>query len=493
MRNYRCSCDEFFPCSLRRSLPKTAQDYVDELADELGVSRNLVAFSLLGITAAAQVGETCEVASEFTVGQSLYFVGGAPPSSGKTPILERLKGPYEAAIQKHLLLTPEETTRLTTRANILRESIKRVTRQASKVKTREERMELEEKLSELTKELEQCKVPVSLLMGKSTIQAIPKELFVRGESAAQLSAEGGLFTALETVSPSQLTPLLSAWSNELIEDITKKERIVVKKPSLVTVSLWQPGPLLKVFQRQEYRDNGLIARCLPFVEADSFKERYLRRPMSEKSKRWYLSLQDSLLQRRASCLKLANALPQYHLASQARDVWKRFKDHTRMLQERDAPFEHYRDIAGKLDMQAIRLAMVLHVLEYGVSGNDSKKSIEIAEDTMLYACNLALFFGYESVRIINDAHEEKLWQAALPLTTFIASVQDDTPRLSSFTVEELCEPTGFSQSKCKRILHWFCEKGWMDRRSMKSRRSENGLSTKPQVLWEPRCHFSDLL
>jgi DNA-binding IclR family transcriptional regulator len=493
MRNYRCSCDEFFPCSLRRSLPETAQDYVDELADELGVSRNLVAFSLLGITAAAQVGETCEVASEFTVGQSLYFVGGAPPSSGKTPILERLKGPYEAAIQKHLLLTPEETTRLTTRANILRESIKRVTRQASKVKTREERMELEEKLSELTKELEQCKVPVSLLMGKSTIQAIPKELFVRGESAAQLSAEGGLFTALETVSPSQLTPLLSAWSNELIEDITKKERIVVKKPSLVTVSLWQPGPLLKVFQRQEYRDNGLIARCLPFVEADSFKERYLRRPRSEKSKRWYLSLQDSLLQRRASCLKLANALPQYHLASQARDVWQRFKEHTHMLQERDAPFEHYRDIAGKLDMQAIRLAMVLHVLEYGVSGNDSKKSIEIAEGTMLYACNLALFFGYESVRIINDAHEEKLWQAALPLTTFIASVQDDTPRLSSFTVEELCEPTGFSQSKCKRILHWFCEKGWMDRRSMKSRRSENGLSTKPQVLWEPRCHFSDLL
>jgi hypothetical protein len=164
-----------------------------------------------------------------------------------------------------------------------------------------------------------------------------------------------------------------------------------------------------------------------------------------------------------------------------------------MLQERDAPFEHYRDIAGKLDMQAIRLAMVLHVLEYGVSGNDSKKSIEIAEDTMRCACSLALFFGNQSVRIIGDAHEEKLWQAALPLTTFIASVQDDTPRLSSFTVEELCEPTGFSQSKCKRILHWFCEKGWMDRRSMKSRRSENGLSTKPQVLWEPRCHFSDLL
>lgn len=485
MNNFNCLYGDYSPVSPCRSLGQKAECYVRELARELGVSEDLVACGLISVFAGAQVGVSCLVAKNYEVGLSLYLVAGAPPSAGKTPIIERLMGPFYELIRTHVLLSPDEESHRKARIDVLNEGIKKAKKDAARALAQSEREEYVERISTLEKEMRSIELPLSPVMGQMSIASFVKELAARGGNGVWVDAEGGMLSMLQTVAAPQLTSLLRTWSNESIEDITKKAAFRVEKPSLVSLSMWQIKPLYGVFRNKAYRDNGFIARLLPFVQRGQRPRVNSGVAVSPKSERWYTNRLGTLLQRVASCKKYTGNTPLYRLSPEASSILRWFKDELARSQDPEGFFDKFQDIAGKLDVQAIRLAMVLHSMDGEALGD-----MEIGGETMRRACNLALYFGRESKDIIADADWENTRQGALPLMELVAELQRRSPySRPDFTVEELCEQSGLSKSKCLQYLHWFCSNRWMVGERMFSDHSGKG---KAVIIWKPTKEFSSL-
>ena len=482
MLSMPCTSTAFMTVSPYEALCNNAQAYANELALELGSSKEMVACTLLTMFAAGQIGSECIVSSNYRIGMSLFMAVGAEPSSGKTPIIKRMRCVLEELISKHITLAPDVVAERRARKDLLYSKIKGIKSARKKSSSTPIRVEDVHELAELQKELEGITVPLPPLMGKMSLQSFVKELSLRNGLGILIDDEGAALSSIHRVAPEDTTPLLDVWSNTSVEDITKHEQFHVSNPSVVMLGMWQSGPLMKFFRNQAFRENGLTARFLPYINPSDEPKPCLGQ-LSGVAERWYSKQLEGTVVRLKECLRLTGASPQFRLSPEAQSVLSRFREHLRLLQGQNMGFASYRGVAGKLDVQAVRLAMALYSMEAAASFCN----MEIGPEIMGRACCLALFFGVQFVNIVNAAEDEEMRNIARPLIKTIMGLQLINQPSSGYTVSDLCRPNGLSKKKCESILFWMRAKGWVFIRPM-LRLLPSG-ETVPVETWVPTFNF----
>jgi hypothetical protein len=467
------------------ALCNNAQAYANELALELGSSKEMVACTLLTMFAAGQISSECVVSINYHIKMSFFMAVGAEPSSGKTPIIKRMRRVLEELISKHIALDPDVVAERKARKDLLESKIKGIKSARKKNSNAAIRLEDIHELAELQKELEGIDVPLPPLMGKVSLQSFVKELSLRNGLGILIDDEGAILSSLHRVTPEDTTPILDVWSNTSVEDITKHEQFRVSNPSVVMLGMWQSGPLLKFFRNQTYRDNGLTARFLPYIEPTR-EPRIAYGELSAETEAWYTKQLEGTVVRLKECLQLTGASPQFRLSPEAHSVLRRFKEYLSLLQGQNMQFACYRGVAGKLDVQAVRLAMALYSMEAASFCN-----MEIGSEIMWRACCLALFFGVQSVNIVNAAENEEMRKKAHPLIKTIMGLQLINLPGWGYTISELCRPHGLSKKKCESLLFWMMSQRWIFPQAA-HRQLPTG-EIKPLEIWVPAVNFAELL
>ncbi|SIO30883.1 DUF3987 domain-containing protein [Halodesulfovibrio marinisediminis] len=445
----------FSPCSPATSLPKIPSDYVYGLASELGVSADLVAVPVLAATATLLMGGTCEVSPSFVVGSSLYFAAGAPPSSGKTPCLERVMALATQSLKKNYLLSPEEVQERISIREVESARLKALERAAAKEEDVNARALLAREHSELQGRINRIVIPQSPLMAQFTPYSIVKELVARDGIGSNINAEGGVLAELYSVSPEKIRPLLSAWSSEEISDVTKKHAFFHPNPTFIMGILWQDQPLIKLLRVPKYRENGLVARILPLIITDAKFSRYGF--VSSDSERELGSLFSRILCASVAAKSSGESL-KFTLSDAAADCFSLFRVCVDKLIEPGNLFEGFKDVAGKLDLQAIKLAMVLHALRSPLASGSL-----IERDTMHGACNLALYFAEQMIKVLGTAEENAVVEECKPLIKLLIQWGMTNPLGTVFNVGQLKRPIGFSKAKCDRLLFWLAQRKAVNR------------------------------
>ncbi len=450
-----CYSSMFSSCSPATSLPKVTSDYVYGLANELGVSADLVAVPLFAVTATLLMGATCEVSPSHVVGSSVYFVAGAPPSSGKTPCVERLMALITPLLNEQYLIPPEEVQRRTSLREVESARLKALERLAAKEEDDSVRMSLALEHSKLQNRINQIVIPLSPILAQTTPHSMVKEVVARGGIGANINAEGGVVAEFKSVAPENIRPFLSAWSSEEISDVTKKHAYFHPNPTFIMGVLWQDQPLIKLLRTSKYRENGLVARILPLIVSDA---KFPRAGfVSLESERQLVALFSRILCASVAAKSSGEKL-NFILSDDAAACFSRFRSCVDMLIEPGNLLYSFNDVAGKLDSQAIKLAMVLHALRSSpVSGN------VIERETIHDACNLALFFAEQMTRVLGTAEENAMIEESKPLIKLLIQWGMTNPLGAVYNVDQLKRPIGFSKAKCDRLLFWLAQRKAVNR------------------------------
>lgn len=440
------SNNRFHSIQPTQAFSDVAADYVYGVANEIGVDANVVAITTLAAVNSLLLDAECSISSSFTVGNSLFVLVGAPPSSGKTPCTERAKRLVNSLFDKHLLLSEEEELRRRSAIKVEEARQKTLLKKAAKEHDEIRREKLTREHVASVQALEALQIPVSPLMGQMSLYSCVKELERRCGVGANIDAEGGLFAEANSVAKELLKPLLKAWSSEELSETTKKASCCVKKPVLTVAALWQDKPVLQYLRNPKYYDVGLVARILPYI---SPKIKFSRLGRMDKSVELrFEELAERILIAAMSAREKGEGLC-FFLSVQAADCFSKFQLLADSLITQGQLLHEYPEIAGKIDVQAVKLAMILHALELTVeSGN------EISEGTMYKACQLALFFAEQHARILGSTSDRRMVDEGRKLIETLISWASGPNWGRGFRVDDLKRPTGFSKGKCEKILFW---------------------------------------
>ncbi|WP_027362077.1 DUF3987 domain-containing protein [Halodesulfovibrio aestuarii] len=438
------SSDNFAPRQPGHALPQDVASFAYGLATEIGVDANMVALAVIGVSNTLLLGATCDVTTSFRVGSSLYLGIGAPPSAGKTPCVERVRGHCLDIMKKHLLLSEDELQRRVSKRRVLGERSKFVLKKAAKESDAFQHDLLVDEHASLERRIAQIKIPQLPFMGQVSPYALIKELGVRGGVGANIDAEGGLFSTFNSVAIEQLQPILKAWSSEGLTNITKSESYLVEYPTLTLVAFWQDKPLKKFLQDPKYYDVGLVARILPYIaQQATFTRSGEVSPEVEKN---FVYVLERIIVCSLNALKQTDGLT-FLLSNDAKDCLKRFRAHADFLMSPGQCLCEYPEIAKKMDVQAVKLAMALHALEaFPYQGN------EITGDMLQKACELVVFFVDQQRSILGSAQESLLIKDGLPLIDLLIKWGQVNQPGAEFTIDQLRRPIGFSKTKCDKIL-----------------------------------------
>lgn len=430
-------------------LPELARNYVVGVANEIGVDVNIVAITSLAAANTLLLDAECHITSNFHVRNSAFFLLGAPPSSGKSPCVDRFMRVLQELFEKHLLLSEEEASRRQSTVAVEMARQKALLKKAAKESDVSRRTQLTDEHALLEQSIKALKVPVSPLMGQMSLYSVVKELEKRDGIGTNIDPEGGLFAEANSVAKELLKPLLKAWSSEELSETTKNANFRVKQPVLTIAALWQDKLALSFLRNSKYYEVGLTARILPYISPQMQIAR--TGPIDQNIERCFAQLAERILVSAKSAREKGEALC-FSLSTQAADWFSKFQQLADSLAMQGELLHEYPEIAGKLDVQAVKLAMILHALELTVeSGN------KISEDTMYKACQLALFFAEQHAQILGSANDRKMVAEGQKLIEILTTWHYNNPD-QGFEVGVLKRPTGFSKAKCERILFWLQQK-----------------------------------
>lgn len=460
MNNPEFYCPEFIQVSPFHALEGESKIYSQYAAQELGSSPDTIGCLLISTFAAALNGARCLVSKNYFVPSSLYMAVAAPPSFGKTPARNRVTHNLIDLVKQNVLLSPDEERIRKAKFNIVEKSIKKIVNKSCDDLDKQSVDIHAIKLANLIKEQEDLKEIKSPMMGDMSIASFVKELYIRNGKGVCIDDEGAFLSKLETVSSDSLKPLLSAWSCMPIEDITKKNQFRVEEPYVVMCALWQVEPMQRVYSNPQYQGNGLLARILLHSEADW-------RPVNgygcvpDASEQWYSDHLGKVFKNIGKFKSKADDPHLFRLSDEAYQVLTRFKAHVNLMQGVGMMFHNYQDIAGKLDQQAVRLSMPLHVMS-----SSSFENRIIDEFTMLRGCRLALYFAFSAINFLGYGYRKKFINEAKPAIASIVQNQFQFGLSAFINVEDIRRLNGYSKSKFEKLLFWMANQNWLCRQTL---------------------------
>lgn len=397
---------EGLPAFPAGALPFALQKYALAVARELQTAVDMPAVVGLAVAALCVQGKFLICPKPGWVEPlNLYTLTIAKPSERKSPVMRKLLKPVYAFLKAENERCAPEIAAYQAERNVLAKRLNALTESAAKPTgkaTMDEVLSAREALDALTEVK-----PLRLLADDATPEALTSLMAESGERMAVISAEGGTFDTIagRYSDKPNMDIYLKGYSGDPIHiDRKGRKSEFIEHPTLTIALMAQPAVLGEIMRDDRMKGRGLLARFLYSIPASPVGSRsYDVEPVSEFIYQEYERALMDLLQIDetvpAQMLKLsadAAALAEaffYEIEPQLVDG-----------------MEDIEDWAGKLHGQTMRLAGVLHCLQFGhasadglISGATMQAAVSIARYFTAHAKAAFLSMGFTETPAERDA------------------------------------------------------------------------------------------
>lgn len=382
-------------------LPEAIKQYSIALAEELQVSVDMVASSILGILSLCNQGKYyVEGKKGWKEPVNLYILVIAQPAERKSPIFNRLlKVVYDYEKKQNLLLRPMISD-YENKKDILTGQIENIKRKIKGNDTYNDRniedllKKLEEKQFKLSS-LEQIK-SIQLIADDITPEALASIMTDNKGKMGIFSSEGGIFATINGRYSNNIPNcdiFLKSYSGDYLK-VNRKgcETETIEKPAITMLIFIQPILIEYLIQNIEFKGKGLCARFMYCYPESKIGTRDIEsKAVDEGTEEKYNTLINTLLNNKESkILKLTEE-------AYAESVKFAKELEPKLINE----LEGMEDWAGKFHGLVLRIAGNLHMAKYPDGKNDS-----IDEETFKNAIQIGEYYLKETKKIYNMTEKD---------------------------------------------------------------------------------------
>ena len=370
-----------FPISC---FPKKIRDYVEAVAEYTQTPIDMSAVSVICVVASAIQGKfEVENKNGHTEPTNVYILIIAQPGERKSAIIKLTTKPLydfekEENEKRKTIIARQESE-----LKIIKNKIDKLEK-SGKIEDIEKIEELQLKLQELEKT--QLK-PLRLTADNCTSEALTSLLADNEEKISVISAEGGIFDILNgqysSKSNASIDTFLKAHNRDTIRvDRKGRESESIENPTMTVLLAVQDKVLEGLMSNAIFRGRGLTARflyCNPISTLGTRK--FTTKAISEITEKEYNELIYKLL-------KLPNKENPTILELSA-DAYKELESFHNWLEPQLVDeLEFMQDWAGKLEGACLRIAGILHCMEY----SNITSNCLVSVDTMKKAITISKYF-----------------------------------------------------------------------------------------------------
>lgn len=365
------------------TLPNVIKNYAEAVGEHTQTPIDMSAIASLSVVASTLQGKyEVEGKIGYTEPLNLYCLIIANPAERKSAIMRQMtKHLYEYEKEENKKRQKEidkQNIELNTKRNILKglENSKKPEDLEKAIMLQIEIRELEEK---------QIK-PLRLIADNCTPEALTSLLADNKGKLSIISAEGGIFDMIAgqyAKVPSIDTLLKSHCGDPIRVDRKGRPTEIIQSPSITILLAIQENVLEGLMQNDTLRGKGLNARflyCKPMSALGT--RRFYTQPILEETEQSYRNLIDKLL-----ALPIEETPKLLKLSKEANIEIEEFFDwlEPQLLED----LEYMGDWAGKLVGTCLRIAGILHLMDYS---NIENNNMLISVETLEKAINISKYF-----------------------------------------------------------------------------------------------------
>lgn len=221
-----------------------------------------------------------------------------------------------------------------------------------------------------------------LIVADATAEKLGMMLADQGGRIASMSPEGGVFDLMAGLYSKSGIPqfevyLKSHAGDDLITDRVSRPSVRVERPALTCAYAMQPAVMAGIADQTAFRGRGLLARFLYAAPRSWIGERQIApAPMTDGTRADYRRIVRSLTEIQGETVQ--------HLSPDAADLFRRWEAEIETTLADGGKLESLRDWGAKLAGATLRLAAVLHNVEFAPGGEIDAPTITAAVEIARY-------------------------------------------------------------------------------------------------------------
>lgn len=346
---------------------------------------------------------------------NLFTLIALPPGSRKSPVFSNCLAPIQSWDLEQREIKKAEIKRQQAERLNQEELIKRVRQQAAREENELERRILFDKVLKMTDELQEVEAFPATFTTDATPEALSQKIAEQDGRFAVLSDEAGILevmNGLYSEGKANLDIYLKGWDGGAMR-IDRKTSSIDCNPYLSVVLAIQPKIVFNLGKKSALQGNGLMERFLWVIPRSNLGERpTLSRPVPEE-------LQDAYGILIKNILSLPNENRLLRLDSGADNEFQKFRVYIESQIGRGKEMAEIAGWASKLPGQAIRIAGLLHIAEYG-----SKCPMKISRSTLMVALEFAALLRSHALVAFSAMCGDSTEYAARKLLEYLPDFSD---------------------------------------------------------------------
>ncbi len=380
-------------------LPVWLGEYARAVSESTQTPAGLsVMFALATVAACLQRRfEVAPYGDDYIEPLSLWTVTALDPGNRKTAVRNAFTGVLSDWEREELRRMGPEIKSIKHRRDVALKTIDQLKAKAAKLAGSAECGEVFRQIDQIENEMPDEVIAPRLWTDDVTPEKLQAMLSDHGERMALLSDEGGCFEVMSGLYSSgraNLNVFLQGHAGAAVRVDRQGRTVTLQRPALTFGLAVQPDVINQLAQgnKARFRGNGTLARFLFCMPKSTIGGRDVTRrsPVPEPVKASYVNGIMGLLSiEPARDDKGAEKTRILTLAPDALAAWQAFSQYIEDNQGPDGEFFHFQDWTSKLPGAALRIAGLLHVVEYGAEFSS------IGMPTIERALNLAeLLIGH---------------------------------------------------------------------------------------------------
>ena len=400
-----------FPVS---SIPGVCGDMVAAVSASCQIDAGLPGGTMLAVLAASAGRWLSVDLGTHVEPANIYTIGIVDSGNRKSAVVAALAEPilaYQRERRQALLPVIREAEN---KERAMRKRVEELYKSAARTDDTERREALNREAHGLVREIEENPVPVLpvFLCDDITPEALGKLMSAQGETAAVISAEGGLFRIMGGLYHSggaNIDLFLKAhagdfWSNHRIG----RESQMMEHPRLTLGLAVQPNVIEEIGGNSEFRGRGLSARFLYALcqSRAGFRTRNSV-PIPTHIKEAYHRMISGLMDFPRPI--------ELTLMSGAQEAWDGFYDDVEKRLRPDGDLQHLVDWGSKLPGAVARIAGLLHFAD---SAGDFARN-QIREATVRSACAIGAYYLEHAKAVFGMMQEDPVFTGGRRILEYI--------------------------------------------------------------------------
>jgi len=357
------------------ALPRVLQDFVEEESHATQTPPDLAAMLVLSVCAAAIAGRVYVRSRAGHVEPvNLFAIVLLGPGNRKSAVFRDAMKPL-SDLEKELM---EDTRSKITLLQSARRRDETRLKQLEKIAATKREAEALEEANELSLKLSKEPVPVlpRLIVDDATAEKLGIMLLEQNGRIASMSPEGGVFDQMAGLYSRNGMPQIDVYlkghaGDALMVDRVSRESVRVEKPALTCAYAVQPGVISNLAKNPVFRDRGLLGRFLYSAPKSWIGVRAVStKPMSDATRELY--------ERTVRALYQMSDEVDLGLNPEAETVHCNWAMEVEQMMAEGERLESMHDWAGKLVGATLRLAGVMHSVQYGATGCIATETLRAA-------------------------------------------------------------------------------------------------------------------